>query len=167
MKKFIAKIFNKNLGKSQRYTSKFRLGLLAQQQGFTLAEVLITLGIIGVVAALTIPYLMKNYQEFQYKQAAKKAFSVASQAIVQMNQDNGGDLSYFGNTTKSFVLEFEKYFKSPRDCSPDKCVAGGNPSPIYKNLLNNNANGNRIDDGQFVAADGAFWGLKTLALVFR
>lgn len=33
------------------------------QVGFTLAEVLITLGIIGVVAAMTIPTLMTNYQK--------------------------------------------------------------------------------------------------------
>ena len=33
------------------------------KRGFTLAEVLITLGIIGVVAALTIPTLINNYQK--------------------------------------------------------------------------------------------------------
>ena len=33
------------------------------QKGFTLAEVLITLGIIGIVAAMTIPNLIENYQK--------------------------------------------------------------------------------------------------------
>ncbi len=33
------------------------------RKGFTLAEVLITLGIIGVVAAITIPSLITNYQK--------------------------------------------------------------------------------------------------------
>ena len=32
-------------------------------RGFTLAEILITLGIIGVVAAITLPVFIKNYQE--------------------------------------------------------------------------------------------------------
>ena len=32
------------------------------QKGFTLAEILITLGIVGIVAALTIPTLISNYQ---------------------------------------------------------------------------------------------------------
>ena len=37
--------------------------LTKQKLGFTLAEVLITLGIIGIVAAMTIPVLMTNYQK--------------------------------------------------------------------------------------------------------
>ncbi len=39
-------------------------------KGFTLAEVLITLGIIGVVAMLTIPNLVANYQSDTYKKHA-------------------------------------------------------------------------------------------------
>lgn len=62
--------------------------LLGLKDGFTLAEVLITLGIIGVVAAMTIPVLMNNIQENQYKVAYKKAFSVASQAWLQVANDN-------------------------------------------------------------------------------
>lgn len=42
---------------------------------FTLAEVLITLGIIGVVAEITIPTLMANINDLHYKSAAKLAFS--------------------------------------------------------------------------------------------
>ena len=49
--------------------------------GFTLAEVLITLGIIGVVAAMTMPTLINSTQGAQYK-TAKKALSVLSQAVV-------------------------------------------------------------------------------------
>ena len=42
-------------------------------KGFTLAEVLITLGIIGVVAALTLPSLITNYQKKQIVAQLKKA----------------------------------------------------------------------------------------------
>lgn len=59
---------------------------------FTLAEVLITLGIIGVVAAITIPTLMNNIQEQQFKVAWKKSYSVLSSATQQLIQDSGGDL---------------------------------------------------------------------------
>ena len=52
------------------------------RQGFTLAEVLITLGIIGVVAAMTMPTLMNSTNGAQYKTAYKKALSVLSQAVV-------------------------------------------------------------------------------------
>ena len=50
--------------------------------GFTLAEVLITLGIIGVVAAMTMPTLMNSTQGAQYKAAYKKALSAISQGVT-------------------------------------------------------------------------------------
>lgn len=52
------------------------------RDGFTLAEVLITLGIIGVVAAMTMPTLMNQTQGAQYKAAYKKALSALSQAVT-------------------------------------------------------------------------------------
>ena len=52
------------------------------KNGFTLAEVLITLGIIGVVAAMTMPTLMNSTNGAQYRTAYKKALSVLSQAVV-------------------------------------------------------------------------------------
>ena len=55
---------------------------MTKRFGFTLAEVLITLGIIGVVAAMTMPTLMNSTNGAQYKTAYKKALSVLSQAVV-------------------------------------------------------------------------------------
>ena len=49
-------------------------------EGFTLAEVLITLGIIGVVAAMTIPNLIANTNGAKYRSGFKKAISTLSQA---------------------------------------------------------------------------------------
>ena len=62
-------------------------------KGFTLAEVLITLGIIGVVAAMTMPTLINSTQGAQYKTAYKKALSVMSQAIVMNIALDDYDLS--------------------------------------------------------------------------
>ncbi len=61
--------------------------------GFTLAEVLITLGIIGVVAAMTMPTLINSTQGAQYKTAYKKALSVMSQAVVMNIALDDYDLS--------------------------------------------------------------------------
>ncbi len=55
---------------------------------FTLAEILITLGIIGVVATMTIPTLARNIQDVQYKTAYKKAFSVATQVWLELVGEN-------------------------------------------------------------------------------
>lgn len=52
------------------------------KKGFTLAEVLITLGIIGVVAAMTLPTLIGNYQKNQVISQLKKAYSTLSQAFT-------------------------------------------------------------------------------------
>lgn len=57
---------------------------------FTLAEVLITLGIIGIIASITIPILSKNIEDAQYKTAYKRAYSIASQAWSQAVTD--GDI---------------------------------------------------------------------------
>ncbi len=59
------------------------------KKGFTLAEVLITLAIIGVVAALTIPTVIRNYQERQTVSALKKFYSQISQAFKLAEIENG------------------------------------------------------------------------------
>ncbi len=52
------------------------------KKGFTLAEVLITLAIIGVVAAISIPSVIANTQQQEYKTGLKKAVSVLNSAIT-------------------------------------------------------------------------------------
>ena len=57
--------------------------------GFTLAEILITLGIIGVVAALTMPALIANYQKQEILSRLKKSYTVINQALKMSENDNG------------------------------------------------------------------------------
>ena len=61
-----------------------------RKRAFTLAEVLITLGIIGVVAALTIPTLISNYNKRQTVTKLKQTYSILSQALT-MAQVKDGD----------------------------------------------------------------------------
>jgi len=58
---------------------------------FTLAEVLITLGIIGVVAAMTIPTLISNYRKSQLEAQIKETYSSIQQTMRFMEDEN---LSY-------------------------------------------------------------------------
>lgn len=62
--------------------------------GFTLAEVLITLGIIGVVAAMTLPSLINNYKKQETSSRLKKFYSMMSQAILFSENDNGPSLDW-------------------------------------------------------------------------
>ncbi len=67
---------------------------MKRQKGFTLAEVLITLGIIGVVAAMTLPTLISNYQKVVLKTQYKKGVSILANAIqMEMaKNETPGDL---------------------------------------------------------------------------
>lgn len=48
------------------------------KKAFTLSEVLITLGIIGVVAALTVPSLITKHQKMVFATKAKQTYSILS-----------------------------------------------------------------------------------------
>lgn len=63
------------------------------KRAFTLAEVLITLGIIGVVAAMTIPTLIANTRGAQYRSRLKKAISTISQAAKMSQAQYGFDFA--------------------------------------------------------------------------
>lgn len=71
--------------------------------GFTLAEVLITLGIIGVVAAITIPTLIHTYYEKQTVSRLLETTSILSQAI-KTSEEEYGELGSWG--TPSFTPEY-------------------------------------------------------------
>ena len=62
---------------------------LHKKAAFTLAEVLITLGIIGVVAAVTLPTLVANYQKTVWVNQLKKAYSVLNNGVKQMIVEQG------------------------------------------------------------------------------
>jgi len=68
------------------------------RKGFTLAEVLVTLAIIGVVAALTIPTLIQNTNNQRYATSLKKVVSMLNQAIQLSIANNGTDLSSLAAT---------------------------------------------------------------------
>ena len=71
---------------------KAAVGLLGIKAGFTLAEVLITLGIIGVVAAMSIPTLITSVQKIRTATELKKSFAEISVA-VRLAEDEFGDVS--------------------------------------------------------------------------
>ena len=107
-----------------------RKQLIKQHNAFTLAEVLITLGIIGIVAALTIPSLIGKYREKQTVSAVKTAYSIFSQAYLRLTEDYP-DLSQMVDADATpkenaqFLLnELTKYIKTARRCDQDKYCMG-------------------------------------------
>ena len=87
-------------------------------KGFTLAEVLVTLGIIGVVSAMTVPTLMQNHQRKTYVTQLHKVYTELSQALVQYQTDkNAVNLREAGLSTSNMSELFKTYFKVIQDCS--------------------------------------------------
>lgn len=85
-----------------------------------MAEVLVTLGIIGVVSAMTIPTLMQNHQRKTYVTQLHKVYTELSQALVQYQTDkNAVNLREAGLVSTSVSNFFKTYFKVVQDCGDD------------------------------------------------
>jgi len=86
-----------------------------------LAEVLLTLAIIGVIAAMTIPSLIAVQEKESYVAGCKKAFATLSQARMKVEQDYGGDYSaLFGFTDETggnaALQAFAPYLNIAKNC---------------------------------------------------
>lgn len=137
-------------------------------KGFTLAEVLITLGIIGVVAALTIPTVISSVQHKELEVGLKNAYSTLSEALKMYEQENGFPVT----PAKLGVLELKpilmKYIKIVKDCGmgavdgekaciPHKDYVSDpdNYKDIYITYNGQNTlNYSFYDDGQFIMNNG-------------
>ena len=129
-------------GGGNRLKSSHNHGLhlfLSRLAAFTLAEVLITLGIIGVVAAMTIPTLVANYQKKETVTALKKAYSQLSQA-VKMSELENGDKEYWNYDlpAETFMNTYLKPFL--------KDVEQTNGFDIHKTINYKYLNGDRITE---------------------
>ena len=98
-------------------------------KGFTLAEVLITLGIVGIVAAMTLPTLVANHRNKELHTRFKKAYSTLWNVHQRMINDYGGVYSIFiqkdlvSDTGSPLITKkqeqikaFSKYFSGAKIC---------------------------------------------------
>lgn len=96
------------------------------KKGFTLAEVLITLGVIGVVAALTLPNVLQNFRERTYVASLQKAYNSVSNAVVSlMAAEQVDDLSQSSIANQEGLDKFlYKYLRVVKDCgsSTGDCI---------------------------------------------
>ena len=132
---------------------------------FTLAEVLITLGIIGVVAAMTMPSLITAKQEKATISIIKKNYSIFANALLMAQNDNG-ELYTWGITQDADGLNLvssnlKPYLKIIEDCGVGEksdCAPGDNGK--FKDLAGNKRNESfssddyytfRLNDGTAVA----------------
>ena len=108
---------------------------------FTLAEVLITLGIIGIVAAVTIPTLVTKYQEKQTVTRFKWIYSTLANAFTMAVAENGDPQTWDLNTPEDLAKILSKYMRVSEKCYYKKgCIPSDvklvalTGEPRYSNL---------------------------------
>ena len=124
-----------------------------KRKAFTMAEVLITLMIIGVIAAMTIPTLQKNAEQQELAAGCLKAYSTLNNAISRMTVDYGAlgsnsnwkDVSKFTNNIVNYLNVAKKCDSSNKyECFLDTGVEA----------MNGGANGYEVTANSFITNDG-------------
>lgn len=110
------------------------------KNGFTLAEVLITLGIIGVVAAMTMPSLVGHYREKQTIVALKKSYSILNQAFLMATKNYGPPTDWdgiftpgggCGSCAKKIGDIFAQYIQRIEKCYGSSYGVDEDGNPVY------------------------------------
>lgn len=91
------------------------------KKAFTLSEILITISIIGIVAALTIPSIVSNYQQNEYKTGLRKAIAVIDTAISISITENG-DSPYQNKNLFKYLQKHMKILKTFSAETREKCM---------------------------------------------
>ena len=150
------------------------------KKGFTLAEVLITLSIIGIIASFTLPSIVKNSAQKRYEVARTKAKSSVLNGYKKM-------LSYYGLTSISdlplwncktkecFSNEHKKVFSIVSDSTDDYVVAKFNTKKMYgaayaltfeQNYKSKNGSLKKVNWGElpysFITNDGMIFGITNI-----
>ena len=88
------------------------------KRGFTLAEVLVTLGVVGIVAAMTLPSLVNKYQSKVLETGLKKSYANLQNAYIMTKANLGVSnlreaytTVYNNDGVLPYKDEFEKEFK--------------------------------------------------------
>jgi len=89
------------------------------KRGFTLAEVLITLVIVGIIAAITIPTVVNNTKKQEYVAGLKKAYSTFVQVTNKIIADEGnprGDIGGWATSAEDIYNLYKKYLVNTKEC---------------------------------------------------
>jgi len=91
---------------------------------FTLAEVLITLTVIGVLASMTVPSLLHNINNSEYRESFKKNYKDLAEATQYIKAENGGMLDQafiLSLGSNSFRDLYANHLNIQSKCTPSTC----------------------------------------------
>lgn len=79
-------------------------------KAFTLAEVLIVIGVVGIIAEMTIPSMVQSFEKQQTASQLSKAYTTIAEAIKLSEIDNGNNGTWSWHPTMEYKEIFDKYF---------------------------------------------------------
>lgn len=85
-------------------------------RAFTMVEILLVIGIIGIIAVITLRIIINAYEEAQYTSALKDTYSIISDTINRIKTDNGGTLADTFTSRTTTRDEFMKYMNYIKTC---------------------------------------------------
>ena len=98
---------------------------MKKHKGFTLSEILLALSIVGVLACMMVPMIISNVQQNQFNFGVNQAYTMLSQAILQIQYQNGGIVNVTSGTSLASDL-----------CNAMQCVQTGTSASLYSPISN-------------------------------
>ena len=126
---------------------------MLNHNGFTLAETLITLVIIGVIAAITIPSIINSTINNEYVSKLKKTYSIISQATNLIIAEEGPVLGWATNDEKVYSL-YEKKLINIKNCKKTRGCFSQHTSGKHTYLNGETDYGNWDTLPSFITIDG-------------
>lgn len=127
---------------------------------FTLAEVLIVLGIIGIIAELTIPTLVSNFQKQATVTQLKETYAILNAALVRAGVDYGTDISQWtiqNSSPQIAATSFAQTYLLPYVKTSENCGTS-NSAPCAYNIYS-------LNDGSFYDTISGGGGYYSFTLV--
>ncbi|MFH0701971.1 MAG: prepilin-type N-terminal cleavage/methylation domain-containing protein [bacterium] len=94
----------------------------AERKGFTLAEVLSTLAVVGVLAGISIGIILPKIQDAQHRTAFKTEYSVLAQVTTRIAGDNGGSLKGVFTDNNTMKNKYKEYLNTIKSCDEDQTL---------------------------------------------
>ncbi len=123
---------------------------------FTMAEVLITLGILGIVIAMTLPGVIEGYKEKELVTRFKRDYTILANAYSMVLEENGSPQGWHVESWDDVAKMFLPYLQKAKFCEKGeqlKCFA----NEQYKDLTNNTVN--NMETNGILLNDGSIFGV--------
>lgn len=131
-----------------------------EKLGFSLAEVLITLGIIGIVSALTMPALMTKIRNIQTEAILKENFAILTQMMLSANDNGGLSAPDTSNNIDIFKDWFDTsilpYIKTTRICYDESGCWSNSVKKLNGQKANSYTTGCGLLTISFILPNGSF-----------